>query len=157
MSRNRTHYVNRVFLLVVAIGIQSVSQLPAQDRFQLSTRDQQISSTATVTKDELVIQDQQGNVTLYKRDAKFDSPDGQWLGFISASVRQVIRWPKSNQGNMEIGRSDGRGKIQYRPSQMTIDAQPETDAVPPPPARALSCRRMKRATLQVTGTVTTSR
>ncbi len=134
MSRNPTHYVIRVFLLVVAIGIQSASQLPAQDRFQLSTRDQQISSTATMTSDELVIQDQQGNVSRYKRDAKFDSPDGRWIGFINASVRQVIRWPKSNQGNMEIGRSDGRGKIQYRPSQMTIDAQSETDAVPPPPA-----------------------
>lgn len=88
-------------------------------RFELAARELGLSSQATLTAERLQIVAADGALTEYGRDRRFDSQDGQWLGFQSQVDRQILRWPTSNSGRMQIGTRSGNS-IVFRASQMTI-------------------------------------
>ncbi len=105
--------------LVVLFVLTAVSSSSAQERFRLDAPNAGASAEAVLTENELLVVDQTGKNTVYVRDAQFDSQDGQWLGYFSRSLNQVIRWPAAQAGNMQIGDISG-GSVRYRTSQMTI-------------------------------------
>lgn len=126
-----------IFVLLAAssnVNAQVNPQANIQERFRLEAPNAGASANAVLTNGELVVVDQAGKNTVYLREAQFDSQDGQWLGFFSRSLNQVIRWPAASEGNMQIGDVSG-GSVRYRTSQMVI--QPVDRAVgrpvlPPP-------------------------
>ncbi len=105
------------FLLV---ALSAWQQATAQDRFRLVAPRENIVSDARISDRELVITDARGQVTIYLRQPQFDSRDGQWIGFFDNGTRQVIRWPVSNTGNMQIGEVAG-ATVNYRTSRMMIE------------------------------------
>ncbi len=105
------------FLLV---ALSAWQQATAQDRFRLVAPRENIVSDARISDRELAITDARGQVTIYLRQPQFDSRDGQWLGFFDNGTRQVIRWPVSNTGNMQIGEVAG-ATVNYRTSRMMIE------------------------------------
>ncbi len=119
------------FTLVILI---SASTAWAQERFRLEAPAARVSADAYLTESELVIVDQAGKNTAYLRDTQFDSQDGQWLGYFARNLNQVIRWPISGSGNMQIGDVQGRS-VNYRTSQMTIqplERVTQRPVLPPP-------------------------
>lgn len=117
------------FVIVVA-----VSSTNAQERFRLDAPNAGVSADALLTDNELVVVDQAGKRTIYVRDVKFDSQDGQWLGYFSRGLDQVIRWPVARAGSMQIGDVAG-GSVRYRTSQMVIqalDRAANRPVLPPP-------------------------
>ncbi len=93
--------------------------IAAQEQFDLVAPSLGAHSQATLSANQLQVISQQGIATIYARDSRFDAPGGEWMGFISASTNQVIRWPTSNRGNMQIGELLG-GQVAFRTSQMSI-------------------------------------
>ena len=116
--------LNRMLaLLVVCIFVspvlsQPIAGLALQD-FDLVVPTANIKSQATLSATQLQIRGSDGSVTSYARSQQHDSADGKWLGYYSAAARQIIRWPSSNSGGLEIG-SEVAGRVAYRPSKMTI-------------------------------------
>lgn len=93
----------------------------AQDRFELSAPQLGQVSQAVLTGEALQVTNSQGIVTNYRRDSRYDSSDGRWLAYYSRRVNQILRWPVSNTGPMQLGQLRG-GSVEYRNSRMTIRA-----------------------------------
>ncbi len=91
----------------------------AAQRFDLSAPNIDETSIATVSSRQIGVQSQGGSLTVYERDNRFYSRDGQWIGYYSSELRRVLRWPSSNSGSMQLGRLKGR-TVEYRTSQMRI-------------------------------------
>ncbi len=89
---------------------------------QLSTRDGKERSSAVRTETGLTITSSLGGTTEYVRKTQFDSADGEWLGYYSSAAQQVIRWPKSESGNLQVGTLIG-AQPSYRQSLMQIVQQ----------------------------------
>ncbi len=122
-------------IVVLAAANSLLSQnLQAQERFRLDAPTAGVTANAVLTDSELVVIDQSGKNNVYVRDANFDSQDGQWIGYFSRGLNQVIRWPVARAGNMQIGEVAG-GTVRYRTSQMSIQALDRVAARPvlPPP------------------------
>lgn len=101
----------------------------AQSTFELSAPELGRTSIATVTERELRVVDQNGRSTLYFRDPRTDSSDGQFLGYRNSASGQIVRWPVAGNGRMQIGTAVA-GIVEYRTSQMRIVPL----AAPPAPA-----------------------
>jgi hypothetical protein len=125
----------RQLLFVALVLLATVTRSSAQERFRLDAPNVGASANAVLTESELVVVDQAGKNTVYLRDPQFDSQDGQWLGYFSRSMNQVIRWPVARAGNMQIG-DVAAGSVRYRTSQMVIQALDRAANRPvlPPPA-----------------------
>jgi hypothetical protein len=100
-------------LLVVAV---------AQQQFELVVPGRGVLSRAERSNRQLRIEDAAGMVTVYQRDPRFDSADGAFWGYTSREARQIIRWPRNDQGRMEIATDSPPAALVFRPSQMTIRA-----------------------------------
>ena len=105
----------------MAFGICNLPSASAQDFYRLTAPELKSPSRAAITETRLSIKDAQGTLTHYEREPRLDSDDRQWIGFVSKSARQAIRWPTSHQGKMQIGTIDGYGQYQFRTSRMTIE------------------------------------
>ena len=118
-----------VIFLMLASAVLLSSASIAQDRqesgpfesgtFELSVQGLSEPSIATVTPNELAVRDPAGTITRYLRSARYDTPDQQLLGYSSRQAQQVIRWPATNSGRMQIG-SLQNGQIQFAWSKMTV-------------------------------------
>lgn len=97
----------------------------AQEQFELLAPQLGVSSRATISGGELQVISGDGQVTRYARDARYDSADGQWLGYYSREARQILRWPAQQQGPMQLGEVVGN-EVRYRLSQMQV--QPRAGA-----------------------------
>jgi hypothetical protein len=105
--------------------------------FQLVAPGLPTPSIASIDEQWLVIQDPAGQETAYQRAPRFDSADGAWIGYSSQEAQQVIRWPASFSGPMQIGRPQA-GRITFTTSRMRIEPLPEeppADRPAPPPPR----------------------
>jgi hypothetical protein len=105
-------------LLTSCIG---AGRCVAQDYFTLKVPGTPTESTARLSAEELLVRDQAGQTTLYSRLRRYDTPDGQFIGYGSRQTQRVIQWPTSNQGNMRIG-TLRNGQIEFAPSQMAVFA-----------------------------------
>jgi hypothetical protein len=106
---------------VLAVSLASLAM--AQQRFTLTSQEEGIQSQAKMDRDRLIIVDNRGNVSEYRRDGRSDPAGGQWQAYFSQSAGQFLLWPTSNRGNFLIGDVDRSGGVQYRQSRMVI--QPE--------------------------------
>ncbi len=108
---------------LVAGGSYSCAQTPLESasgqRFLLSAPNLGTTSQAVLSGSELQVIGADGTVTRYQRESRFDSADRGWLAFYSRSASQILRWPSSHSGHMQIGRIQG-GSVVYRTSQMSI-------------------------------------
>jgi hypothetical protein len=127
-----------ISLVAVSCNPGSIAQeLHESGPFELSVQGLSEPSIATVTPNELAIRDPAGTITRYLRSARYDTADQQLLGYSSRQAQQVIRWPSTNSGRMQIG-SLQNGQIQFAWSKMTVtnSQQPNsrilnTDILPP--------------------------
>lgn len=111
--------VGRLSFLLACVALISSTAAVAQERYELVAPQQGAYSRATLTASELRVEGTDGKVTQYIRQPRFDSAGGEWIGYASRDAQQVLRWPSSNSGNMQIGEINGNN-VQYRYSQMTI-------------------------------------
>ncbi len=112
-------HVTRLFSLLLLLSPCTESAV-AQERFELVAPRSNENSQVLMDGDSLRVIDFRGNETLYMREALYDSIDRQWLGYFSSRERQILRWPASGIGNLQIGQVATGGAISYRISQMTI-------------------------------------
>lgn len=82
--------------------IQSASRSLASD-FELKAPGLERPSRATLTDEELAIRSPDGSVSRYKRLPRYDTSDGAFLSYSSRELQQIIRWPVSGTGGMQIG------------------------------------------------------
>ena len=104
----------------------SVTHTMAQSNFILrvpegSINSGQQGSLASLSEEQLLVQDASGNITVYSRLRRYDTPDGQFIGYASREAQRVIQWPTSNRGNMQIGTLQN-GRIEFAPSRMAVFA-----------------------------------
>ncbi len=90
-----------------------------QQAFELTAPQLGARSEAVVSDERLQVTSATGSVSTYRREPRFDSNDGAWLGYYDRAANQVLRWPLANSGNMQIGSVRGTA-VEYRTSQMTI-------------------------------------
>jgi hypothetical protein len=109
--------LQRLLLIAAATGIAPGGIATAQERFQLQVAGTTTESTAELTTTALVIT-HQGNASDYTRDRRHDAPG--YLAFTNTRLRQVIRWPISGTGSMQIAELSPVGILRFRPSQMQI-------------------------------------
>lgn len=95
-----------------------VSFVGAQQRLELSVPGSDIVSHAVRTDERLRIVDDMGRLTVYVRDARYDSADGRFLGYASGPARQILRWPVVDRGRFQI--ADAANPTAFRASQMEI-------------------------------------
>lgn len=88
-------------------------------RFELKAPGLEQPSIATITAEELSIRSPDGALSVYKRLARYDTNDGAYVSYSSRELQQIIRWPTSDRGGMQIGTLQ-QGKIQFSPSRMTV-------------------------------------
>lgn len=105
--------------LLFCAGTCFISTASAQEKYSLQVPDEAGGSTAEIDASGLRITEDRGAVTRYRRQPKWDSADGLWIGYESASAAQVIRWPASNSGPMQIGRIVG-GTVNFNTSRMQV-------------------------------------
>ncbi|MFM8402148.1 MAG: hypothetical protein ACKOAH_30350, partial [Pirellula sp.] len=91
------------WLVCLAIFCPIFSVGMAQEFFTLKVPGTATDSKARINAQELVVRDHTGQTTLYSRLRRYDTPDGQFVGYGSRQAQRVILWPTSNQGNMQIG------------------------------------------------------
>ena len=108
----RPHLIMPTMLLILHGGF-----IAAQERFELSVPRTTTTSTAELTASSLTINNR-GNVSVYSRDPRYDVPGFQ--GFTSKTQRQIIRWPSTGSGSMQIASIPLVGAPQFRASQMQI-------------------------------------
>ncbi len=114
--RSQTIRLTGIFIWYLA-GLMPLAT--AQERYELSAPHMGAASQALIDDRELQVVSSDGQVTSYTRELRFDSSEGQWLGYYSRAANQVLRWPSSNSGNLQIGEVSG-GSVRYRYSQMSI-------------------------------------
>lgn len=104
----------------------------SQQPFRLAVPGGGAESRAELTPSSLVV-DSAGGRTVYQRSRRDDTADGRWLGFRNAAIGQVLRWPRSNQGNFQIGTVGAGGITTFRTSAMQIlpSLRPGAGTLPP--------------------------
>ena len=90
-----------------------------------------MTSSANVSEQQLVITDSQNQTFIYKRMPQLDTGDGQYWGFYSQAAGQTIRWPANHAGSMLIGSANGQNWRQSR--QQIQAARPNVPGVPNQP------------------------
>ena len=108
----------------VLITLVHVSQFPAPlsaaDRYELRIPgNETVSSIAILDEQRLTLIDKRGEKFVYQRDDRLDSATGDFLAYWNEDVAQYLRWPVSNQGNLQIGSVSG-GLVTWRESQMQV-------------------------------------
>lgn len=116
-------------LILVGLWVAAASvAIPAQaqTRYELTAPELNRTSQAILTESELRIVDQTGRQTVYLRDPTVDSNDGRFLAYRDNASGQIIRWPVTGRGPMQIGTASG-GSVEFRTSRMQVqrlDGQP---------------------------------
>lgn len=113
--------INRLGILAALFLFSLGRPAGAQERFELAVPNSRTASSATRTEQSLQVLGADGRATDYRREPRYDSVGGDWLGYYSLAADQIVRWPVSNSGNMQIGGIRGNA-IEYRQSQMQIRA-----------------------------------
>lgn len=103
----------------------------AQSSYDLNAPGLNRSSRAIQSDRELRIFDQTGSETLYIRHPQADSNDGRFIAYRNNGLNQIVRWPLSGTGPMEIGTVIGNS-VEYRTSQMQVSPRGGNgNAIPP--------------------------
>lgn len=107
--------------LVVACIFVGTRSAEAQQDFELRAPGSNATSLANLSARELLVRDAAGQITVYSRLTRYDTPDGKYIAYGSREAQRVIQWPTNNAGNMRIG-TLRNGQIEFSPSRMTVHA-----------------------------------
>ncbi len=89
--------------LIATILHTSQQAAEAQQSYELSVPNKPgLASTAEFRDGWLTITDSRGQQTLYERHPESDSRDRRFLGYFSRQANQILQWPVSGRGNMNI-------------------------------------------------------
>ncbi|MEM7476259.1 MAG: hypothetical protein AAF483_14790 [Planctomycetota bacterium] len=114
-----------VLLVITASLVACAENCWAQigtQKFDLVASSLGLKSEATISSTQLQIRGPNGSITNYIRDKQHDTADGKWIAFSSRSAGQIVRWPLSNTGNLQLGQPSGL-TIAYQPSSMQIQTK----------------------------------
>lgn len=120
----------------LAMVCGAYGQVIESGSFELSVPGLAAPSIATVSPNELAVRDPAGATTRYLRAPRYDTADQQLIGYTSKQAQQIIRWPASNTGRMQIGTLQN-GQIQFAWSKMTIAGSSGTSSLVPMPTDLL--------------------
>jgi hypothetical protein len=95
--------------------------------FELSAPGLDKPSIARLNDNELTIIDPTGTQTSYQRLNRYDTQDGNWISYSSREAKQVIRWPTSGTGPMQIGTLRD-GSIRFATSRMKVNELVRSDS-----------------------------
>lgn len=87
--------------------------------FEMSAPGLDKPSIAILSDKDLIITDPSGTQNVYLRSNRYDTQDGAWIGYSSREAKQIIRWPASSKGPMQIG-TLREGNIQFTTSRMKV-------------------------------------
>ncbi len=154
-------------LLVVILFVHPAFAIPVPQgnsapygTFELIAPGLERPSIATLTEESLSIVAPDGTKSNYTRLKRYDTPEGNFIGYSSRELQQVIRWPARGAGNMQIGTLH-QGKIQFATSRMTVHltrsedrpaavlppmTPPGAPMPPPPPAPADGMQNLPQLT-----------
>jgi len=91
------------YCLLAAILPASHQTATAPERFELSVPNNPgLASTAEFQDGWLTITDNRGQQTLYERHPESDSRDRRFLGYFSRQANQILQWPATGRGNMNL-------------------------------------------------------
>ncbi|MEZ6092356.1 MAG: hypothetical protein R3C05_31005 [Pirellulaceae bacterium] len=125
--------IRRMQVVLSAAILMLQSEFTAsQERYELTVPGTTTRSTAELTASFLTI-NHQGNESVYARDSRYDVSG--YVGFSSTTLRQIIRWPSTGTGALQIAEAPQLGLPQFRQSQMQITA-----VVPPVGSRPVQPR-----------------
>lgn len=105
--------------------------------FELNAPGLDQPSIALLSDEELIITDPTGTQTNYLRLNRYDTSDGAWIGYSSREAKQVIRWPVSGKGSMQIG-TLRNGSLQFTTSRMKVSELVRAEDQPANPRRSRS-------------------
>lgn len=105
------------------------SEPVASRMFELSAPGLDKPSIAILGEDKLIITDPSGTQNIYVRSNRYDTQDGEWIGYSSREAMQIIRWPVSSKGPMQIGMLR-EGTIQFTTSRMKVSELVRNEEIP---------------------------
>jgi hypothetical protein len=105
------------------------SEPVASRMFELSAPGLDKPSIAILGEDKLIITDPSGTQNIYLRSNRYDTQDGEWIGYSSREAMQIIRWPVSSKGPMQIGMLR-EGTIQFTTSRMKVSELVRKEDIP---------------------------
>lgn len=103
------------------------------DEFVLTVPGRAATSSANFIKGELVVRDALGREWVYTRAKQYDTADGDFLGYYSASADRYVLWPASGKGNLHVGSVLEGDRVTFRPSTMIVRRTPRPAAGVEPP------------------------
>lgn len=98
----------------------AVGYATAQERYSLELPGQP-DARSIVVRDArgLEIVDSVGERHRYEPRAEYDTDDGRYIGYYSASAKRFLRWPVAGEGRMQVGSRNGDA-IQWTFSRMEV-------------------------------------
>ena len=72
-----------------------------QQKFELVEPTGQVSATAELERGRLLVYGLNGQRLYFSREAHYDSPDGQFVGYFSHETNRALRFPRSGSGVMQ--------------------------------------------------------
>ena len=107
----------RIVILPVILLISQCRFLSAQEKFDLTVPGTVVKSSAELTATSLTIT-HEGKVSVYARDTSQDATG--YTAFKSDTLRQIIRWPNSGTGSMQVARVSITGPPSFSASKMQV-------------------------------------
>ncbi len=90
----------------------------------------QVTARAEIQRGRMVVLDNRGETSSYVREARYDSPDGQFFGYVSVGNDRVLRFPRSGTGifysaDLSEPQPQFRRAVRsVRPAQLAAPSQP---------------------------------
>lgn len=103
--------------LGVAIGL--VASIAIGQNYEFVERTGQATASATIAGGQLTILESTGERVVFRRESRYDSPDGQMLGFYNADLQRVLRFPRSGVGAMHVADLD-QPNPRFQQTQRTV-------------------------------------
>ena len=85
--------------LLASIACQSVAHAQS---YELIDRNGAVRANIEIVRGHLALVESTGEHATFAREPRYDSPDGQLLGFYSAALRRALRFPKTGLGAMQV-------------------------------------------------------
>ncbi len=70
--------------------------------YEVVDRAGRVKASATILRGQLVVVESTGQRVSFRRETRYDSPDGQMLGFLNVDLQRVLRFPRSGWGVMQV-------------------------------------------------------
>jgi hypothetical protein len=104
---------------VACLGIALVAAAVVAQDYEIVDRLGHVSASATIARGRLTIVESTGQRVVFDREPRYDSADGQLLGFYNADLQRVLRFPIQGHGLMQVADLD-RPNPAFRQTQRSV-------------------------------------